>query len=455
MNEQQSRESITPARLLQPAAAIAIIVGIVIGAGIFKTPSMVAGVTGDAGWMLTIWVVGALISIAGALCYAELSAKHPHAGGDYHFLELAYGRRLSFLYAWAKAAVINTGSIALLAFVFGEYMSQVIHLGSASTAIWAVGIVVALTVINLIGLQASSRVQMVLTVVEVLGLVAVVVAGFLVTAPAGATPPLFSKDPVLGMAGLALVFVLLTFGGWNEAAFISAEVKGGPRRIVGVIVISLLLITGIYILVNLALLHALGLKGLASSKAPAADVMAAAFGVWGQKAIGLFVAFAALTSINATMIVGARSNFAAGLSWSSLRFMGQWNTASGTPAAALIVQGAIALALVLFGTQQRDGFGAMVEFTAPVFWTFLFLVGVSVFLLHNKPFVGERFEVPLYPLTPLVFCASCAWLAYSSTMYAASKNAVHISLAVMAVGIVVLVLLEIAERRRVPAAGRS
>ena len=454
MNAQQpTADASTPVRLLQPSAAIAIIVGIVIGAGIFKTPSMVAGVTGDAGWLLTIWVAGALISIAGALCYAELSAKHPHAGGDYHFLELAYGRRVSFLYAWAKAAVINTGSIALLAFVFGEYMSQVISLGSASTAIWAIFIVLALTVINLIGLQASSRVQIALTIVEVLGLVAVVVAGFLVSAPAEATPPLFAKDPPLGLAGLALVFVLLTFGGWNEAAFISAEVKGGPRRIVGVIVLSLLLITAIYLLVNLALLHALGLKGLAASKAPAAEVMAAAFGVWGQKAIGLFVAFAALTSINATMIVGARSNFAAGLSWSSLRFMGRWNGASGTPATALLVQSGIALALVIFGTQQRDGFGAMVEFTAPVFWSFLFLVGIAVFLLHGKPFVGERFEVPLYPLTPIVFCASCAWLAYSSTTYAVSQNAVHVSIGVMVVGLVALLLLEIAERRRATASG--
>jgi APA family basic amino acid/polyamine antiporter len=447
LNAQSSQDAVIPARLLQPAAAVAIIVGIVIGAGIFKTPSMVAGVTGDVGWMLSIWLVGALISVAGALCYAELSAKHPHAGGDYHFLELAYGRRLSFLYAWAKATVINTGSIALLAFVFGEYMTKVIDLGPASTALWAIGIVVALTLVNWIGLQASSTVQMVLTVLEVLGLVAVVVAGFLVSAPADATPEAFSKTPALGMAGLALVFVLLTFGGWNEAAYISAEVRGGPRRIVGVIILSLLVITGIYILVNLALVHALGLKGLASSKAPAADVMGLAFGVWGQKAIGLFVAFAALTSINATMIVGARSNFAVGLSWGSLRFMGRWNVSSGTPTVALLVQGGIALALVIFGTQQRDGFGAMVEFTAPVFWTFLFLVGVSVFILHNRPFQGERFDVPLYPLTPLLFCASCAYLAYSSTNYAASQNAVHISFAVMAVGVVALVILEMLERR--------
>ena len=437
-----------PARLLRPYAAIAIIVGIVIGAGIFKTPSMVAGVSGDVGWAISIWIAGALISIAGALCYAELSTRHAHAGGDYHFLELAYGRHLAFLYAWAKAAVINTGSIALLAFVFGDYMTKVIHLGAYSSAIWAIGIVVGLTLINLIGLQASGRVQTLLAIVEVAGLVAVIIAGFMVSAPAEATPPAFSSSPALGMAGLALVFVLLTFGGWNEAAYISAEVAGGPRRIVGIIVISLLVITGIYLLVNLALIHGLGLKGLAQSKAAAADVMGAAFGAWGEKALGLFVAMAALTSINATMIVGARSNFALGLDWKALRFMGRWNESAGIPVPALLVQGAISLALVVFGLWQHDGFESMVEFTAPVFWSFLLLVGIAVFILRRAPAGPEEYRVPWYPFTPLVFCLSCAWLAYSSITYAASRNAVHVSLGVMAVGLLALIALSIAERRR-------
>ena len=126
-----------PIRKLSPTGAVAIIVGIVIGAGIFKTPSMVASVTGDAGWMLVAWGLGGLISLAGALCYAELASAYPHAGGDYHFLALAYGRPISFLYAWAKATVINTGSIALLAFVFGDYMTAVINLGVHSSALCA------------------------------------------------------------------------------------------------------------------------------------------------------------------------------------------------------------------------------------------------------------------------------------------------------------------------------
>ncbi|MEY3670009.1 MAG: hypothetical protein RL258_1404, partial [Pseudomonadota bacterium] len=225
-----------PQKVLRPLGAIAIVVGIVVGAGIFKTPSMVAGITQDAGWLVAVWIFGAVISLAGALCYAELCTRYPHAGGDYHFLTKAYGKDLSFLYAWAKAMVINTGSIALLAFVFGDYMSKVLSLGEYSSALWAFGIVALLTITNIVGLQASTRIQTALIVLELVGLLAIVVAGFSAATPETVPTTAFANAPPLGLLGLAMVFVLLTFGGWNEAAYISSEVKGGPRAIVGVLV---------------------------------------------------------------------------------------------------------------------------------------------------------------------------------------------------------------------------
>jgi amino acid transporter len=430
-----------PRRLLRPVDVIAITVGIVIGAGIYKTPSMVAGVTGDVGWAMVAWVLGAVVALAGALCYAELATAYPHAGGDYYFLTRAFGRHTSFLYAWARSTVINSGSIALLAFVFGDYMSTVLPLGSASGAVWAAVIVVALTLLNIAGLRASAGTQNLLLFIEVGGLLAVAAAGFLAPPVAAATPAAFSTTPALGMFGLAMVFVLLTYGGWNEAAYVSAEIEGGPRAIVSALVISLAIIAAVYLLANFALLYGLGLKGLADSKAAGAEVMERTFGPAGRTALGLFVAVAALTSINATMIVGARTNYAMARDWPALRFMGGWHATRGTPVAAFVVQGAIALALVGFGALQHDGFEAMVEFTAPVFWSFLLLVGIALFVLRARDGDAERpFRVPLYPLTPIVFCASCAWLAYSSITYAASRNSVHISLLVMAAGVVALLL---------------
>jgi len=436
----------SPQRLLSPLGAVAIIVGIVIGAGIFKTPSIVADVTGDVGWALTLWVGGALISLAGALCYAELATLYPHAGGDYHFLTKAYGKNVSFLYGWAKAMVINTGSIALLAFVFGDYMTKVIPLGSYSVIYWAVVIVVVLTIVNLIGIQASAHIQTALTVLEVAGLIAIIIAGFgLFTTPLPPVinPPLFSSAPQLGMLGLGMVFVLLTFGGWNESAYISAELKGTPQTIVRVIVLSILIISIIYLLVNMALINGLGLKQLANSKAASADLLGLAFGPLGEKLLGLFVAIAALTSINATMIVGARTNFAMGEDWHGLRKMAHWEPARGSPNFAYLVQGFISLALVGFGALQSDGFEAMVEFTAPVFWSFLFLVGISLFILRAKDHQTRIFSVPLYPITPLIFCIACAYLAYSSFSYAHSKGAVMISLYVMLAGLLALLTLHL------------
>ena len=443
-------DSASPAnmlRLLHPLSAVALIVGIVIGAGIFKTPSLVAGISGDAGWALVLWLAGALISIVGALCYAELCTAYPNAGGDYHFLHRAFGRNISFIYGWSRATIINTGSIALLAFVFGDYMSTLVNLGAYSSAIWALLIVVFLTAVNLAGIHASSRMQTWLTVTEIVGLLAVVVAGFWVDAPSSGAIQWFVQAPAPAQWGLCLVFVLLTFGGWNESAYISAELKGGPRTMVWVILASMVTLTVIYLLVNTALLLGLGLSGLSQSKTAAGDLLGIAFGPFAQKSLGLFVAIAALTSINATMFVGARTNFAVGTDWKALRKLGQWQMDIGSPKPALLMQAIISIGLIALGTQEADGFSAMVEFTAPVFWGFLFMVGLSVIWLRQKDAQATRpFKVPLYPILPLIFCAVCAWLTYSSITYAISQKAIHVSMWLIASGVLALLILRAREK---------
>jgi amino acid transporter len=434
-------------RLLHPLSAVALIVGIVIGAGIFKTPSLVAAISGDAGWALVLWLAGAMISIVGALCYAELCTAYPHAGGDYHFLHRAFGRNISFIYGWSRATIINTGSIALLAFVFGDYISTLVNLGAYSSAIWALLIVLFLTAVNLSGIHASSRMQTWLTVVEIVGLLAVIAAGFWVDVPASGAIQWFAQAPAPAQWGLCLVFVLLTFGGWNEAAYISAELKGGPRSMVWVIVASMVTLTVIYLLVNTALLLGLGLSGLSQSKTAAGDLLGLAFGPWAQKALGLFVAIAALTSINATMFVGARTNFAVGSDWKALRKLGQWQLDIGSPKQALTLQALISMGLIALGTQEADGFSAMVEFTAPVFWGFLFLVGLALlWLRQTDPSTPRPFKVPLYPVLPLIFCAACAWLTYSSVTYAISQKAIHVSMGLIASGVLALLLLRAREK---------
>ena len=429
--------------------AVMIITGIVIGGGIFSMPPLVAGITGSVQWMLVAWVAGGVLSLVGALVYAELATTYPSAGGDYHFLTRAYGRDLSFFFAWARVTVITTGSIAMLAFIFGDYVSRVLSLGTHSSTIYAVLTVVVLTVVNIVGLRESARTQNVLTLLLIAGLALVVVAG--ATAFLGGSAPTPPVGPPAGglpaAFGLAMVFVLLTFGGWNEAAYISAEVKGGNRAIMKALVGALLLITAIYLMVVLAMLYGLGFEGLAKSKAVGADVMTAGIGPAGGTLIGLVVALTTLTSINATMLVGARTNYSLGRDWPIVSFMSHWDGTRGAPVRAFLVQAAIALALIGLGTIEKAGVQTMVEFTAPVFWFFFLLTGIALFVLRFRdPTRARPFKVPGYPILPLVFVCTCGYLLYSSLTYAHSRNALHWGAYLMIAGLIAWLIARFAKR---------
>jgi amino acid transporter len=257
-----------------------------------------------------------------------------------------------------------------------------------------------------------------------------------------------------GTFGLAMVFVLLTYGGWNEAAYVSAEVRGGTRSILRTLVASIAIITIVYVTFVAAVLHGLGFEALSASTALGVDVAERALGPWGGQLIGVLVAIASLTSMNSTMLVGARSNYAVAHDWPVFGFMAGWQGERNTPAVGFIVQAAIALALIVFGAIEKDGFATMVEFTAPVFWFFFMLSGAALFVLRRKePDVARPFRAPLYPILPLVFVLTCAYLFYSSVMHARSENAGYVALIVMASG--VLVLLGIARARDARAAGRA
>src|SRR5687767_9850496 len=352
--------------------------------------------------------------MVGALCYAELASAFPHAGGEYHFLSRAFGRRFAFLYGWSRLAIIQTGSIALLAFVYGDYVSQVVPLGPHSAAIHAAAAVVAITAVNWAGVAHGCRTQVWLTAVELLGLLLVVVAGLLLAPEAAAAAPPARETSL----GLVLVFVLLTYGGWNEAAYLSAELHDAPRRIVRVLVGSLVLVTVLYLLVNLAYLRALGVAGTAGSEAVAADLLRLVWGPAGAAVISVAVAVAALTSANATAFTGARSAFALGRDFPFLAFLGRWRDREGTPGNALLIQGAAALLLVGLGAFGRDGFRLAVEYTAPAFWFFFLAVAVALFVLRRRePDVPRPFRVPLYPLAPALFCLTSFYLLFSSLAY--------------------------------------
>jgi amino acid transporter len=303
-----------------------------------------------------------------------------------------------------------------LAFVFGDYASQLLSLGGRSSAIFAGILVVALTGLNLLGLREGKWTQKILTTAEVTGLLLVVVAGFAV-APSAADPVVSgpTPEPFRPTVGLALVFVLLTYGGWNEAAYISSEMRGGRRNLARALLLGTAIITGIYLLVNVAYLRGLGLAGMAGSEAVAADLMRRWLGQSGAELVSVLVAICAMTSANATVLTGARASFALGRDYRIFRPLGRWQSRGGTPGNALLAQGVIALALVYFGALTRSGFVTMVEYTAPVFWAFFLLTGLALIVLRIRdPETPRRFAVPFYPVIPLLFCASSAYMLWAS-----------------------------------------
>lgn len=423
---------------------MALVVGIVIGAGIFSAPALIAANAGSIQHVLAAWVLGGFISLAGAMCYAELATSYPHEGGDYHYLRRAFGEKTAFLFAWARLTVIPTGSIALLAYVLGDYATQIYSLGPYSAALYAALTVIVLTALNMAGLRAGKWTQNLLTVLEVGGVLFIIVAG-LALAGDHPAPALPAGLPAATNWGLVLIFVMLTYGGWNEAAYISAEVSGPGRNLPRALFCSLALVTAIYLLVNLAYVKVLGMAGMAASSAVAADALRAVMGEQGARLISLLIAISALTSANATVLTGARTTYAFGRDEPMFALLGRWNTRRHTPANALLAQGLIALALVGLGAATRSGFATMVEYTAPVFWLFFVLSGLALFVLRRRaPAHPRPFSVPFYPLTPLLFCGTSAYLLYASVRH--TGVGAFAGLAVLAVGAVILAL------RRKPAA---
>lgn len=410
-------------------------VGLVVGIGIFRTPSIVAANVESELAFIGVWVAGGIVTLIGALCYAELSAAHPHAGGEYHFLSRAYGKPMAVLFGWARASVIQTGAIAGVAFVLGDYAARIFPLGAHGPALYAGLAIVVFTGINVAGTLQSKTLQVVITMVEIGAVVAIIAFG-LFGSP-GSAPEVEALAPGSAAIGMAMIFVLLTYGGWNEAAYLTGELKDAPRNIARVLVLGTVVLTALYVLTNIALLSILGLDGLRASEAVAADMMGLVAGPPGALIVSLAIVVAAVSTLNATIFTGGRVYFAMARDLTLMPRIGEWDERGSNPANGLIAQGIVALALVGMGAATRNGFQAMVDYTAPVFWGFLLLTGIAVFVLRlREPKRVLPYKVPLYPLTPILFCLTCAYMLHASLAY--TGVSALIGLAVLAAGLPLL-----------------
>lgn len=433
--------------------AVSLIIGIVIGAGIYETAPFILSCVSGPGEAMLVWTLGGVLSVVGALCYAELATTYPRVGGDYFFQRRAFGPGTAFLFSWSQLTVIMSGSIGLMAFVFADYAVRLFGLQPGDAPWLAVASVVVLSVANIVGLQSGKRTQNLLTLLKGLGLVAIVLAGFFwPQAPRPAPATASGGGPGFG---LALILVLYTYGGWNDAAFVVAEMKDKRRNIPRALLAGTAGVALIYLLVNAAYLNGLGFEAAKSSRAIAADVLQGPLGSAGAGLMSALVMLSALGAVNGLILTGARIYAAAGADFPAFSLLGRWHSRRGTPVAALVAQMVITLVLVLlvghdagrallaavisslgFGAvswEGHGGFDTLLKCTAPVFWLFFLLTGIALFVLRAKDRGIERpFTVPLYPVLPLVFCGMCAYMLYSAIDYAGALSL--IGLVVLVVG---------------------
>lgn len=399
-----------------------IIVGIIIGAGIYETaPAVASSVSGWWG-VLGLWAVGGLLSLAGALCYAELATAYPYDGGDYVYLSRAYGRWAGFLFGWVQLVVVRPGYIALVAFVFARYAGALfgqIFLsmeprGRYTQVIYAGAAVLVLTIINILGVREGKWTQNILTLVKVIGLAAILVAA-LAGPPASGTDTRAEVSELLPISA-ALILILFTFGGWNEVAYVAAEVKNPRRNILRSVLAGIAAVTVLYLLANAAFLRGLGHAGMASSEAVASDMLEVAFPQFEftGRIISALICISALGTVNGLIFTGSRISYAVGTEHRLFRLLGRWDQQRGTPVCALVVQGGIALAMiVILGSFRRT-----ILYTAAAVYSFYLATSVSVIILRWKePDIERPYKVTGYPLTTIVFGACCALLIYSALVY--------------------------------------
>ncbi len=434
----------SPRKILGPWQASTVVVGMVVGAGIFRSVSGVAQMLGSEPILLLAWAIGGLFALAGAFTYAELASSFPHPGGDYRFLREAFGRQVAFLFAWSRFSVIFTASGALLAFVAADYLSQIFPLSELGKAGVAALAVVLLTAVNLRGIRFGAGGQVVLVTLDVLALLSLGAAAIWLIAH-GVGPQTVSVAPPTPISinsfGAAMVFIMLAYGGFNDAATLSAEVKG-PRDMTWAMAGGMGMVTLLYLLANWAYLRGLGISGLAQSDAPAADLMRRAFGPVGQAAMVVFVCSAALAVLNALVIVGGRTLYAAASDEPVLARLAEWDQSRGVPRAAIWAQTAMTLVLIGWGAFTKRGFSAMVDYLSPVFWLFLTMTGVALVVLRRtKPDVVRPYRVPLFPFTPVVFALGSATVLVSSINYVGWVGC-GLSFGMLAVGLVLKQVLQ-------------
>ncbi len=393
-------------RSLTLTDATLLVVGCIVGVGIFRTAAPIAGHVSSPLLTLLLWVVGGAVSLCGALCYAELAAMFPASGGDYLFITRTYGRFWGFLFGWTKVFIERTGTIAILGFVFAEYFSRILPYDDATARWVGAGAVLVLTTVNAAGLRWGALVQNCFTVLKILALTSLAAAGISAVLsgdtvkPSWAWPNLSALDVVLSLP-VAFVFVLWTYGGWTEAAYVADEVRKPTKNVPRAIIGGVLLTTALYLLVNWAYLLCVTVEALPGTKLVAAVVMQEWLGPAGGVFMAWMIACSAFGALNGYILTSGRVLYALGKDHRLFRRLSAVHPEFHTPAAALWVNAALAAVLVFTKTFDQ----IMVYSTVVI--TVFFILGVWAVVLQRRknPKAERPYRAWGYPWTALVFVA--------------------------------------------------
>jgi APA family basic amino acid/polyamine antiporter len=386
-----------------------IAIGGSIGSGIFLTPATIARDVGSPWLMVAVWVLGGLITLAGALTFSEAAALLPEAGGQYVYLTRAYGGLVGFLFGWAYFVVVNAGGLGALAVAFATYLGFFISLGPVASKIVAIASLLALSGVNVLGVKAGAMFSNVFTVLKLLGLAGLVAVGLALGSPRTtdfslslATAP----DGVWGALALGMVGVLWSYGGWQHATYASAEIKTPQRTLPLAMTLGAVAVTTIYLLANLAYMFLLTPFQMAASPRVAADAVSGVLGPAGGSLIALAILISTFGVIGIYTLTAPRIYYAMAADGVFFRKVAEIHPRYGTPAFAIMFQSLWAALLVLFwGTFEN-----LISYVVFTDWIFFALAGASVIVLRRKMRDAPRpCRVPGYPWVPLFFVGTSLW----------------------------------------------
>ncbi len=388
--------------------ATMLVMGGIIGAGIFVNPAEVARHARDPGLIVGVWVIGGAIALMGALVYAELAARRPEVGGQYAYLRDAFGPTPAFLYGWSLLLIIQSGGMAAVAITFARYFLELTQLPIAPGAI-AAGALALLTAINCLGVRAGSSVQSSLMVLKILAIGALVLGGWIFAEahPQYLSPPRFEgaeASGVLAAIGAALTPVMFSYGGWQTSSFVAGEMRQPRRDLSRALLLGVSGVVLLYTSVAFICVYALGPVGLGQSATPATDTMRLALGDGGATLIALGIAISALGFLSQGMLTTPRVYFAMAEDGLFFRSVARVDRRTHAPVVAIVLQGAVAAAIALSGT-----YGQILSYVVSVDFIWFGLTGAALFVFRKRePGRVDGFNAPGHPITTGLFVAACA-----------------------------------------------